>query len=340
MIYKILKHTLIFSSSKNQLIPFFFFFVASFSIIMFSLKDFKSFEKISNNFVITKNINNKLEDAFPVKVSFNIQNFSNLNIAEGLIDFDGNILFEFDPLIISEKEIEAFNFESSEITSKIKIIDKLINGKRVLGYAIKLKLNSNFNFHLFPIDDHKIYMILTNNNLDNKKINYIGESFVINSDLSINDWIINKKSFEEGLLISSIILDNIKIEYPALLYEIDIMRYGNREILLVFIPIFIMFFLSILVFSYGGKSESGIINVTSSIVATLIAYRFTINSLMPSTSHLTLADYLFLYFFFIGCLSFYFSCFDSKLIDKYRGLILIITYIISIFFLYYILFIS
>ena len=334
MFKKLADRLTFFAHPKQQIFPISLFILIIIYFLHNSLVTFKSLEKFPKVFKPDELISNSV----PVNVSLNIQHFSEFDIVHDSLTFEGNIWFKFDPKDLTENELENFSFELGEIKQKVKIVDKIIKNKRIIGYSIRVSLISNLNYRLFPVDDHKIYIILTNHQLKDKKINFVPDQFLINSDITIQDWIVRKTFHGSGKVETNIEVDSENIDFPAMIYQIDIMRYGNREILLILVPIFAMLFLCFILFSFNDY-DSQMISITAGLIATFIAYRFTVDNLMPKVGYITLADYIFLFFFVLSILVFYFSCFHSPKFNRYRGLILLILYIIALIWLYYMLFI-
>lgn len=334
MLKKLADKLSFFAHPKQQIFPISIFILVIIYFLHNSLVSFKSLEKFPKVFKPDELILNSV----PVNVSLNIQHFSEFDIVHDSLTFEGNIWFKFDPKELTEAELENFSFELGEIKQKEKIVDKIDKNKRIIGYSIRVSLISNLNYRLFPVDDHKIYIILTNHHLKDKKISFVPDQFLINSDITIQDWIVNKTVHHNGKVETNIEVHGENIDFPAMIYQIDIMRYGNREILLILVPIFAMLFLSFILFSFNDY-DSQMISITAGSIATFIAYRFTVDNLMPKVGYITLADYIFLFFFILSILVFYFSCFHSPKFNRYRGLILISLYIFSMSWLYYMLFI-
>jgi hypothetical protein len=334
MLKKIADKLSFFAHPKHQIFPISLFILVIIYFLHTSLVSFKSLEKFPKVFKPDELILNSV----PVSVSLNIQHFSEFDIVHDSLTFEGNIWFKFDPKELTEAELENFSFELGEIKKKEKIVDKVVDNKRIIGYSIKVSLISNLNYRLFPVDDHKIYIILTNHQLKDKKISFVPENFLINSDITIQDWIVHKTFQGKGKVETNIEVHGENIDFPAMIYQIDIMRYGNREILLILVPIFAMLFLCFILFSFNDY-DFQIITITASLIATFIAYRFTVDNLMPKVGYITLADYIFLFFFVLSILVFYFSCFYSPKFNRYRGLVLMILYAVALAWLYYMLFV-
>lgn len=336
MINKLINKVSFFSNPKYQIIPIAFFTISFAYFINDLINSFKSLE----NFPVAIKKNEKIIKNSSINVSFNIQNFSEFDIQNDLFNLAGTIWFKFDPKNFNEADIENFSFESGEIKEKIKIIDEKFDNEQILGYSIKVSLTYKFEYHLFPIDDHKIYIIFKNDKLNNNKISFVSDDLTIDKNIEIHDWKLYKIFHYDGKLEKQIPFNNQKFEQPVIIYEIDIMRSGFRDLLVILIPLFAMLFMGFIMFSYVQPKnfDSNIMAINYAMIASFITYRFTVDTIMPKRSYMTLADYIFLFAFIFSIFIFYFSCFTSQKLEKYRGFILMSSYILTLVWLYYMLF--
>jgi hypothetical protein len=318
---------------KNQMIPGMILFAAIFYMFSISIRDFDGSEKLISNFEkINQNVINK-----PLHVNLKINSFIETDIAQGVLEFTGIILFSFDNKLTTEDEISRFTFYSSEILKKEKILDKLENDQRFIAYDIQIKIKLNLNYRLFPVDDHKVFIILMNYNFKDREIRYVNKKFDLEVNLKAYDWIMSNLIIKDGIFNSDLVFENQKINFPAILYQLEIIRYGYREILLILIPLFAVIFLTILMFAKTNV-DIDYASVTFGMIALFIAYRYSIDSYMPKTSHLILADFLFLYALLLSTFSFYFRAFKSEYLQKNSIYVLALIYFVTFGLNYYLLF--
>ena len=57
-----------------------------------------------------------------------------------------------DKTVLGEVELDNFSFELGEIKKKDKIVDKIDNNQRIIGYSIRVSLISNLNYRLLLIN--------------------------------------------------------------------------------------------------------------------------------------------------------------------------------------------
>jgi hypothetical protein len=320
---------------KNQIFPSLIIFFLIFLMFAVSINNFNANEKLITNFCTQEiksceNINNK-----SINVDFKINSFMDSNFAKSILEIRGIVLFEFDHTLLNEDEVSKFTFYSAEILNKEKILDILQHNKRYLGYDIQLRFKLSLNFKLFPLDDHNIFIILLNHNFNKNNISYCHKKFEIEADLKEYDWRLHNFKIENGTYNSDLFFID-KIAFPAILYQLEIIRYGFREILLILIPLFLAIFLTILMFA---KAEVSINygDISFGIIALFVAYRYSIDSYMPKTSHFILADFLFLFALILASAAFYCRSFKFVYLEKNLLYVLIFIYLLTLGFCFYLL---
>lgn len=318
---------------KNQIIPSLIIFFLIFLMFAQSINDFNAYDNLIANFKVRPDVScNK-----SINIDFKINSFMGSDFSQNILQYGGVILFEFDPKLFTEDQISNFTFFSAEELKKEKILDKIEGDKRYLGYQIQAKIKLALNFKLFPLDDHKLYIILLNYNLHCNNFSYCPKKFKLEANLKDYDWTLNNVVVKNGIYDSDLIFENQQLCFPAVLYQLDIIRYGFREILLILIPLFLVIFLTILMFARTNV-EIYYADVTFGIVALFVAYRYSIDSYMPKTSHFILADFLFLFALLLSSLVFYYRSFKSRYLEKNSLYILIFIYLLTLGFNYYLLY--
>lgn len=322
---------------KNQIFPSFIIFFLIFLMFAVSINNFNAHEKLITSFNAQKIKSCESLTDKSINVDFKINSFMDSDFAKSILELRGIILFEFDHTLLTEEEISRFTFYSAEILKKEKILDIVQHNKRYLGYDIQIRFKLSLNFKLFPLDDHNIFIILLNHNFHENNISYCHKKFEIEADLKEYDWRLHNYKVENGVYNSDLFFIK-KISFPAILYQLEIIRYGFREILLILIPLFVAIFLTILMFA---KAEIAINygEISFGIIALFVAYRYSIDSYMPKTSHFILADFLFLFALILASAAFYCRSFKSVYLEKNLLYVLIFIYLLTLGFNFYLLYI-
>ena len=288
--------------------------------------------------------------AAKVEMGFHINDFSVFNMQENEFIFDAKVWFLFDKDQISLDVVEKFDFTRGTISQQRLEETKMIEGKFFAQYDIQVEFKADLNQKYFPFDDHRIYIELINTVATPEEVLFYTDlsSFVISRNLLIIGWHPTDHALEVG--INKSVLDRFDAEksstHPSVLFSVDFTRDGIQNILLVFLPLFLMVFIGLFSLGLDPKiSYSSMFNLALTAVTGLMGYRFVLQSLMPRVSYFLLSDCFFLLLlgvsFFVFCASLMIAK-VGKVTDTviiYRGVVFIASYIVlialSCYFLFY-----
>jgi hypothetical protein len=232
-----------------------------------------------------------------VKAGLHIKNFPLFDITTNDFIIDAILWFEFDPHSISIEAVKKFSFEKGTILSLSEPETKIINDKLFTRYKISVKFKSDLDYKLFPLEDHKVNILLTNTFLNPEEVVLKSQ----NSDLSTKDqiftgdWLMTGAQVEFGYLKSEITkYDPQKTAlYPAILFSLDFKKAGFKKTLIVFVPLFIAFFLSLFSLVINITNIAGILSLSVGSITSLIINLFTIDRMTPNVRYFTLSDLIF-----------------------------------------------
>ncbi len=276
------------------------------------------------------------ETAHEVKVGFVIRNFEEFDIVKNSFIVSGYVWFEFDPTIVSLKTISNFNFEQATILSKSPPTIR-INGDRIIAtFDIRISARSGLQYNEFPFDDHRIYFVLSFENISPRELYFISSAreFIVSSDVSILGWKLRDTHVETSYLNNNLdALDAKKnITHPQVIFSLDYERLGIRYILLLILPLYLIFLLITLAYSLDDEYQSSIISLTSGGISAIVAYRFVIESFSPSVGYFMNSDYFFFLFLVASFVVFLSTIFKKHISRSMKKLILIIINGIIIIF--------
>lgn len=272
---------------------------------------FVSFEPSPEIFSVTpKKVKEWGGNTTEVAVGLHITNFPEFDIVNNRFTFDGIIWFEFDPALVSLETVEKFSFEKGEIVKKTTSDTKVIEGKFFAQYNITVKFTTNLSFEYFPLDDHRIFLSLTNKFVSPSEIVYRSyiSGFTLSPDIFVAGWKVVGRNVVAGY--SEAYLDKTdkrKVVFnPKIVFSIDFERSGVQQVFLIFLPLFLMFFIGIFSFSFDASKERRLVmSLSLGSVTAILSYRFVIQRMSPVAGYFLLSDHiftLFLTFAFIGFL--------------------------------------
>jgi hypothetical protein len=223
------------------------------------------------------------------------------------------------------------------------MIKDLSNGKQFVQYDIRIKFSSNLNYKLFPLDSHRINLALTNKYLDANDFYFDinSETFIVSKTIFTLGWnnIGNavKTGFTEYPLDSKHIQ---KLKHPRILFSFDFILNSLRNIFLIFMPLFVVFFLSLFSFSFDPtRNRETIMSISGAVVPAILAYRFVIEAVSPKVSYFMLSDQIFNMFLLLSFFIFFINEFYLAKIRQYRGLLVLSFHIVLIVSWYYLLYV-
>lgn len=239
-----------------------------------------------------------------VRAGLLINSFSKFDIHSNDFIFEGKVWFEFDPVLVTVKELETFDINHGEILERSKPIISVHGNETVAVFFIRAHFKTNLDYKAFPLDSHTIYIAITNRYLDAHKIIF---EPVIARSMSQKDLLTRACSYddmitESGYVLSEMPLKNetVKNSYPQFIYGIKCRYIGLRCFINIFLPLLLIFFFSLFAFSLDFKEHGQMVpTIASAGIPALLAYRFVIEALSPRTAYNMLSDYLFFLFLFL-----------------------------------------
>ena len=288
-------------------------------------------------------------DPVLVEVGLYITNWHQFKLVENLFVFDGVVWFQFDPALISLDTIDKFSFEKGELLQKSVPSTKLIDGKLFAEYKIRLRFTSTLSHQFFPLDDHRVYITLANTYVTPSEMIFRSykSDFATSKKIFIPAWYQIDRAVQTGYEEEYIDkFDQRKvIRYPKSVFMLDFSRSGIRLILLILLPIFLIFFLSLFWFAFEPSEPRLVMTLATSAITSLIAYRFVIQTMSPKVGYFLLSDHIFTFFLALAFVSFVLALLwvrrgtMSKGMVIARGLTFISFHLLFIFMWYYLLFI-
>jgi len=142
------------------------------------------------------------------------------------------------------------------------------------------------DLHSFPLDQQKLEILIISGGNSPNEINLIEESIGISEKLSIPDWDIlgiNLKKIEYKFL------PNIPAD-EGMVLEINAKRFLLFYIFKFLVPLFLIVFMSWIVFWIDPANYTSQISVSITSMLTLIAYQFLAVSSLPAVPYLTRMD--------------------------------------------------
>jgi len=274
-----------------------------------------------------------------VTVGMHIENFQEFDLRNGNFTVDAIVWFKFNPSILSLETIEKFSFEKGKIDKKSKPKTKLVNGRMLARYDVRLNFTTNLNYRLFPFNDHRIFITLVNKHVSPGEM--VFESYEsdlsLSKNMTIAGWEKEGHAVETGY--TEALLDRhdqtSKVFQPIAIFSVDFNRTGTRQAFILLLPIFVVLFLSfislLLVFDYGARQ-----GLSTGNIGALLGYKFVIEGAAPKVGYSMLTDHIFNVFLVIAFFIFVINIiFQKKEKHFARGVILILLHLTLASTIYY-----
>jgi hypothetical protein len=294
-----------------------FFYIIG--LFMVALSTFRTDDPIPDVKTISLKMRKQYRDlACKIKAGIYIRNFSTFDFATNNFVVNAMIWFEFDKNEVPFKAIDQFSFENSKPIYKSPPYVTLHDNKILVKYDVIFEVKTDVNFDRFPLEDHRLSIVLTNNFISPHEMYFDDSenatSLIVSKDLFTSNWKVHSMRSISGY--SSLYFDQYdqhrKMQSPKAVFTIDFQKVGINKILLIFVPLFAVILLALFSFlmsfnNHSGKSALGLGAITG-----LLGYRFVIQNMSPAVGYFTLTDKIFLFFLFFAFVIYIFHVLMSR----------------------------
>lgn len=300
----------------------FLYFIGLFAYV---LKDFRSKDRTPKINAFSLEMVKQFRDlSSAVRTGLCIKNFPTFDFIHNNFVVDALVWFEFMKNEVMPKTLEKFTFENGTIRHKSSPIIS-VNGEKILAkYDVTFDVKTNLDFHRFPLDDHRLSIVLTNEFVSPVEMyfdnNRDGSSFEIEPNIFISNWTVYDYYSTAGY--SSIPIDEHRKDrqssHPKAAFTIDFIKRGINRILVIFIPLFAAIFFALFTFLMSFNNHTGKTTLSITAITALLGYRFIIHQMSPPVGYFTITDKIYLFFLVFSLIIF---IFQSILLREYLLLI-------------------
>ena len=282
-------------------------------------------------------------DPTVVTVGIYIRDFPTFDIFHNKLSADLTVWFKFDPNKISLDKIGKFFISNARFLYKDKPYTKIVNGQLFAKYNIAIEFTTNLNYENFPLDDHTINIIITNQFFSPNEVIFkiARNNLIIDPDIDPIGWDLVDKKVESGYVETNLdpLDKKIKAYYPRVISSLYFKKSGTRKLITIFIPLFLIFYIALMTFTLNPFTEFGrIIGISISSISAVLAYRFIIGNLSPETGYLMISDRIFMVILVICCVIFFINLFSKKITGWYKNILALLFHVYAILALLYIIY--
>lgn len=237
-----------------------------------------------------------------LQTGFHINQFHAFDLKDGTFTLSSTVWFELDNTDVSLERLGNFTIENGTIIERSEPDVRTIGeGKQLVTYGVKLSLTSLMNHRYFPLDAHRLFVVLAHRDRDIKLVSE-KQDFVVDASLDPFGWRAGNMQVSSGyreIQLDATDVDSVRY-YPVAVFSIDLVREGMQYLLL---GILLIFYITLLALSAGSQN----IAVLASILVAAPGYRVLIQSFTPEVGYLVLSDYLYFIFLFAVFITFLFN---------------------------------
>ncbi len=269
-------------------------FLASLALLtIFLTLSYSSFANLDPAYPIEPN--QPTAPTHQITTGFHLTQFNKFYMTQNIFELIGTIWFAYDPKIVSLDIIKKFSIYNGAL---LQVSEPAISKKgdqTLANFRIQIRFNTILDYHLFPMDDHCINIIVTNTFLPKDIILATSnQTITFDSSLELPGWDIINRQAKAGYthflpIDSDKSLDNVQQKVVFSLF----LEHNNPMLTLnIMLTLLLLLFTTILTFS---SDQDSVLIVTVGLVA-LIGYRFVLQTLEPlHINYFTLADYMYLF---------------------------------------------
>ncbi len=232
-----------------------------------------------------------------VKTGMYIKNFELFDITGDHFIAGLVVWFEFLTDEVMLETIQNFSFINGKILEKSSG-DICINGPTMLvKFDLRVDFKSQLNYYRYPFDDHRISLVMTNNAVAPNELYFTvdNSSFSMASDVYTSNWEVLE--FDTAWGYTNLNLDSRdkekKMLRPVVAYSINFAKSSMRQIIIIFVPLFIALLFGLLTFLMSLSNAYDRVRMSVSALTALLSYRFIIDRMMPTVGYLTTTDLIY-----------------------------------------------
>ena len=270
-----------------------------------------------------------------VKVGLYIKDFTEFDMLSNNFIFSGILWFLYDPSIVSLETLAKFSFEKGEIQFLSAPSTRIVGGKLLARYDIRVKMKTNLVYTLFPFESHTLYITLDNNFVTPGEITFESSNneFEVSPDIRNAGWRLNAMRVNTGY--SHAQLEKFPSEndvyHPRAVFALEYAHSGMRQALTILLPIILTFFMAMFSFTMEpAKVYAPVLAISMGAVTALLAYRFVIENLSPKVGYFLISDYLFLLFLMATFIIFFINIGSLKVRETHKKLLIVVLHAVVI----------
>ncbi len=277
-----------------------------------------------------------------IKTGFSITDIIKFDTLKNEFLVNAIVWFAYDPQKINLATLEKFSFTKGEILKRSDpVIEKKSEHESIATYSLRVQFGTVLDYARFPLDDHRLFLNLTNDSIKAQDIVFevAPTDYTIADNLYIAGWKVVGHDVKNGYSENKV--GSQTIVQPKVIFSLDVSKQDLRQLLLIFLPLLLIFYVSI--FAFSIKDIVLAITIILASISGLLAYAFVIQTISPLVGYFMLSDYFFIFvitsIFIIFLVTVLYAVPEhiasKKVLDTIKGVVIPILYILLIVVWYY-----
>lgn len=292
------------SSSKNYVDPLFQFAVFAISSLCMMALLYVPVTRFNAHDIIPElkpYQSDTLHGKTPIEIGLHVINFSKSDVIKSDFAFEGAVWFVYDPTKVSREHIGAFALEQGTILYKGEPVYLEKGDREVAYFPIRAEFSVQLQYEKFPLDDHRLHIILKNDALpvDTYYLRAEGKNFTLAPHAQVHNCAIGGAQVQTGtaehVIRTCSFVEEFKTNQALFLFDCE--RIDMRHFLNILLPLYMIFFIALFGFSFTYSVHlTDVPGIVATTIPALFAYRFVIETMSPDVNYFMLSDYLFFLF--------------------------------------------
>lgn len=271
---------------------------------------YRSFVNLDPIYPIEQNKPN--ETSSMIKVGFHITQFNKFYVAQNDFEVLGTIWFAYDPSRVSLDIIKQFSIYNGELVEISEPSMAKTAEKTIAHFRVQIKFHTSLYYLLFPLDDHCINIIVTNDFLPHNVMFTSSDNILtLDPSLELPGWHIMNTQAKAGFthFLPTSLDSSEKSSHQKAVFSLFLEHNNPMLTINIVLTLLLLLFTTLLTFS----SEEDCVLIVSIGMVALIGYRFVLQAFEPiHINYFTLADYMYLFALIGAILTLFFGIFTRE----------------------------
>ncbi|MBX9830629.1 hypothetical protein K2X40_01610 [Candidatus Babeliales bacterium] len=251
-----------------------------------------------------------------IETGIHINHFQEFSFTKNKFILDAIVWFKFAKTTESLATLQRFIIKNGELLETERLIMlsepiiKILGDDVLVCFHVYTKFMANIHYKRFPISDHRLNIILENRSVTAREMYFESspENIALSDDILVKNWEPKAKHTVTGFTQANLKESDpaMEINYPAVVFSIDFKSIGARDVISLYFPLFVIFFIGLLSLTVN-IINSVRLGIIASSLPILVLFRMVIDNTSPAVGNTTHIDFIFYAIVFLSLLILFFQ---------------------------------